>query len=354
MPIPKVSFEETLGKSVVETGLCVGCATCVISCPFSCLEYADHKPKLVSECKICGICAQVCPRFNPSMPSLESFVFGRERRSSEEFGIYKRILMAQTTSERIKEVCQDGGVVTSLLIFALKEGLINGAALSGESVNKPLMAVPKLALSENEILQCAGTRYTYSPNILAFKEGVIRKAGRLAFVGTPCQIHALRRIQLLSLRKYANAVSFTIGLFCSECFNYEGLIKHFFREKLGIKPSEIVGVNIKGKMILEIRDGGIEKVPLRVVKEYSCDYCAACPDFSAELADISVGGLGLEGWSLTIIRTDRGDEIFRKAEAKGAVRVKPIEDEDERLIELLLKMSKRKREKAAKTLLSKV
>lgn len=346
MPLQKVGFEETLKKAVVEQGLCVGCATCVVSCPFNCLEYIDSAPKIVSDCKVCGICAQICPRFGFSMPSLEEFVFGRKRSAEEEFGIYRRVVVAQTTSSDILNVCQDGGVVTSLLIFALEEGLINGAALSGKSPREPLKAVPKLALSKSDMLENAGTRYTYSPNMLALREGVQKKIGRLAFIGTPCQIHAFRRIQMLPLKKYADSVKFTVGLFCSESFTYEGLIKHFLQEKMGISPSEVVKINIKGKMLLKMRSGEVKALSLKEVKDYACSFCNVCPDFSAELADISVGGLGLEGWSLTIVRTEIGEEIFRRAESKGIVKTKPVEDS--RLIDLLIKMSKRKREASTK------
>ncbi|MBS7607202.1 MAG: Coenzyme F420 hydrogenase/dehydrogenase, beta subunit C-terminal domain [Candidatus Bathyarchaeia archaeon] len=342
MPIRKVSFEETLLRSVVEPRLCVGCASCVISCPFNCLEYSSGGPELISECKMCGICAQVCPRFNTSLSSLERFVFGRERNTTEEFGVYRRILVAQTSSDDVRMVCQDGGLVTSLLIFAIEKGIVNGAAISGKSSDEPLKAVPKLALSRNDILECAGTRYTYSPNLLALKEGVQNNVGKLSFVGTPCQIHAVRKLQMLPLKKYADAISFTVGLFCSESFTYNGLIKSFFQERMGIKLGEVSGINIKGKMILRMKDGEVKAIPLRDVKEYSCTFCRACPDFSAELADISAGGLGLEGWTLTVVRTEVGDEIVSEAESKGVIKTKPLEDK--RLIDLLIKMSRRKRE----------
>ncbi|MEM2341843.1 MAG: Coenzyme F420 hydrogenase/dehydrogenase, beta subunit C-terminal domain [Candidatus Bathyarchaeia archaeon] len=341
MPLQRVTFEETLKKHVIDSLLCTGCASCVISCPFNCLEYAEGSPRLISECKVCGICAQICPKFNLSIPDLERFIFNRERSINEEFGVYKRVLVTQTTSSEIMSVCQDGGVVTSLLTFALEEGIIDGAVLSGGSLDKPLKGVPKLALSKNDILECAGTKYTYSPNMLALRDGVRRKIGKLAFVGTPCQIHAIRRIQMLPLKKYANPVKFTIGLFCSESFTYEGLINQIL--KAGIKPDDVIRINIKGKLLLKMRNGEVKALPLKDFKASSCVFCNTCLDFSAELADISAGGLGLEGWTLTIVRSEIGDELFSKAESRGVIRAKPLEDKN--LLDLLIKISRRKRER---------
>jgi coenzyme F420 hydrogenase subunit beta len=279
------------------------------------------------------------------MSSLEHFVFGRERSADEEFGIYKRILVAQTKSSEIMDVCQDGGVVTSLLVCAIEDGLINGAALSGKSPDKPLKGIPKLALSKSDMLACSGTRYTYSPNMLALRDAVQRKVGKLAFVGTPCQIHAIRRMLMLPLKKYADPVKFTIGLFCTESFSYDVLIRQLSNS--GIDPNNVVKMNIKGKLILKMKDGATNTLPLKDIKAAACNFCSACTDFSAELADISAGGLGLNGWTLTIVRTDVGDEIVGRAEAKGAITSKPLEDR--RVIDLLMRLSKSKRERRVKS-----
>jgi coenzyme F420 hydrogenase subunit beta len=339
---PKLSFEESLEKEVVSAEKCTGCAACVVVCPLRCLVYSEEKPKIVNECTACGICAQICPRYDFSLPAIEKFVFGRERKPEENFGIYRRIVIAQARDKSILQVCQDGGIVTALLMFALENGLVDGAVVSGVSENRPFYPVPRLATTPKEVLECAGTRYFYSPNLIAFQEGIKQKKESLAFVGTPCQIHALRRIEMVPLKKYAKPLRLTIGLMCTESFTYEGLMEKIIQGELGINPHDISKMNIKGKVLVNTKSGEIKTISLKDAKKYTRKGCASCTDFSAELADISAGGLGLSDWTFTIIRTEKGEELFQNAEREGLLKTKPIEDE-RRAFDLLIKLSNRKR-----------
>jgi coenzyme F420 hydrogenase subunit beta len=342
MSAPKVSFEESLGKNVVNAGKCVGCSTCVVVCPFNCLEYVGGEPNLVRECKICGICAQACPSYDWAWSKVENFVFGRERKADEDFGVYRKLVVAQAKDSNILKVCQDGGVVTALLLFALESGLIDGAVVSGLSQEKPFNPVPTLALTREDILKSAGTKYSYSPNIQALAEGVKQKKSNLAFVGTPCQIHAVRKMQMAGLKRYTAPVRFLIGLMCSECFYYEGLMQKHIQEKLGINLNGIKKMNIKGKMLVTT-EKGVHAIPLAEVKQYARGSCRFCDDFSSELADISAGGLGLDKWTFTIIRTENGEELFSKAEKAGILNVRAVEEEANAW-NLLTKLSRKKRE----------
>jgi len=339
---PKLSFEESLEKEVVSAEKCTGCAACVVVCPLRCLVYSEEKPKIVNECTACGICAQICPRYDFSLPAIEKFVFGRERKPEENFGIYRRIVIAQARDKSILQVCQDGGVVTALLMFALENGLVDGAVVSGVSENRPFYPVPRLATTPKEVLECAGTRYFYSPNLIAFQEGIKQKKESLAFVGTPCQIHALRKIEMFPLKKYAKPLRLTIGLMCTESFTYEGLMEKHIQRELGINPHDISKMNIKGKVLVNTKSGEIKTISLKDAKKYTRKGCASCTDFSAELADISAGGLGLSDWTFTIIRTEKGEELFQNAEREGLLKTKPIEEE-RRAFDLLIKLSNRKR-----------
>ncbi len=339
--IPRVSFEESLWKDVVLAGKCTGCAGCVVSCPIKVLGYAEERPRLIGKCTSCGICAQICPRYEKSLSSVDALVFGRKTKPEEDFGIYRRVLVARATDAHVLRVCQDGGVVTALLVFALENGLIDGAAVSGLNQEKPFYPVPKLALTSQEVLECAGTRYSYSPNLLALREGIKLKKESLAFVGTPCQIQALRRMEMLPLKKYAKALNFSIGLLCSESFTYEGLMEKQIRGVLGVDLRGVEKINIKGKVLVTTKSGEDTAIPLKEAKQYAQKGCSLCPDFSAELADISTGGVGLKDWTLTIIRTRKGEELFKQAENKGVIETKPVEHE-KKALDILINLSSRK------------
>lgn len=340
MSSKKIDFEKSLLNDVVNNGKCASCGTCVVVCPFGSLKFNKGKPNQVKECKVCGICAQACPRYDWSMASAENVVFGRPRKPEEEFGVFRRIAAAQAKPENILQVRQDGGATTAMLAAAMQNGLIDGAIVSGKSKEKPFLPVPFLALTPQQIVEAAGTKYTCSSSLLALPEVIKQKKTQVAFVGTPCQVQAIRKMQMNGIKKFSVPIKYVIGLMCSESFDYEGLIETHVKGKLGIDPNSITKMNIKGKMLVTT-PAGTTAIPLAEVKQYVGKSCSVCKDFSSELADVSVGGLGLDGWTFTIVRTERGEELFANAEKAGFLESKPIE-EGAFSKSLLLKLSKKK------------
>jgi coenzyme F420 hydrogenase subunit beta len=274
------------------------------------------------------------------MPKVESFVFGRERSSWEPFGIHRHTCIAKATDGRILEKCQDGGAVTALLVHALESGYVDCAVVSGVRPQRPFYPVAKLALTSEEVMRCAGTRYSCSPNLLALPEPVKQGKKSIAFVGTPCQILAVRKMQMLGL-KLAACVKLLMGLMCTECFSYEGLMEEHIGRKLGVNLGDIRGINIKGKMVVTLKSGSVKTIPLAEVKGCVQKGCVLCRDFSAEVADLSAGGLGLEGWTCVVTRTKEGENMFKSAEKVGVLRTRTVE-EDEPALNLLVRLSNRK------------
>ena len=151
---------------------------------------------------------------------------------------------------------------------------------------------------------------------------------------------------MVPLKKYADKLGFAIGLMCTESFSYEGLLEKHIRGVLGINPLDIRKMNIKGKLILTLNDGENKEIPLAEAKQYATTSCVLCSDFSSELADISVGGLGLSDWTFTVIRTKKGLELFESAEKAGVLKMKSVEEE-QKAFDLLVRLSKMKRKRRA-------
>jgi coenzyme F420 hydrogenase subunit beta len=272
----------------------------------------------------------------------------REPRADDGYGPYSYGLYARATRPDILERAQDGGVVSALLAHALAAGAIAGAVLGDALPGNRLAGRQKLALSEEEILACSGSRYTYSPNTLAFREAMRRDVRPLAVVGVPCQVEGVRLEQNSGIRSamsawYRDNVALTIGLFCSESFTLASIEQ--LGRMLGVAPERIEHVNIKGKVVVRLDDGTMLTASLKRYRELARPACLYCRDYSAEHADIGAGGIGLDGWTYTLVRTETGHRFLQAAIEAGWIETRPLADEPrgELLIRRLAAEKKRNR-----------
>ena len=344
-----------LYREVVDTGLCTGCAACVMACPRDVLGYThDFVPIQVGEgmgvddCVIgdrgCDICTRACPRFRNWESDLDRELFGRERRVEETAGVYRSVLLTRATEEAVHRNGQDGGLVSALLIWGLETGLIDGALTSRIADTRgPFDAEPFLARTREDVLATAGSRYTYSANPLAMKEADAAKLKQVALVGMSCQSAINGTVRAYGVNKYKNKIAITIGLLCSKTFTYEGQEKVLAEH--GIAMMDVTKINIKGRYMVWTRDGGYHEIPLKELHPYTRPGCQLCPDFAAEHADISTGGIGTDdNWTLTVVRTERGEDWVRGLIDAGLIEAKPGET-DAVAMKLLDKLSSKSRER---------
>src|SRR5207249_5902322 len=129
---------------------------------------------------------------------------------------------------------------------------------------------------------------------------------KVALVGMSCQASVTGSMEARRVNKWRKKIAWTFGLLCSKTFSYEGLMEEIAQKELGLDLHRLVRVNIKGKLLFYTEQGDEIVCSLKDAQKFARPGCLRCPDFAAEHADISFGGLGQkEGWTLTIVRTDR-------------------------------------------------
>ncbi len=337
-----------LKRDVLSKRICCLCGTCAAFCDKIKIRENERKPELVEEYDtICGLCYAYCPRTFLPLSEIESRIFGAEeaRKKAEEdaLGIYRSGYAVRSKKEDIKG--QDGGAVTSLLAYALDKSVIDCAVIT--TTRGDWRPITKVAKNYGELKEGAGTKYTIYPGVVGVKEAIEAGCENIGFVGLPCQIQGLRKVQTLE-QPYEvgkERIKLLLGLFCMENFTEELL--DFVKEKANLDLETVRKFDIKGKELLVYdEEGKVHAIALDEIKRYESEGCSICTDYTAELADIAVGSVGSEdGWSTVFARTERGEEIVEGAREEGYIEAKEIEEKG---LGLIRRLGERKREESRK------
>ena len=293
----------------------------------------------------CDVCAQVCPRLGIREFDLRDAVLPMEPGVYEGvFGRYRRIVAARCKDPEILARCQDGGVVTAMLAHGLREGIFDGAVRLG---GRPRHARRAEAEGGHDgatrSIASASSWYTYCPNDLALEQ-TPRSTGlkKVAFVGVPCQITPVRKIQqadpaFLSETPAQEAEAHRAADEVPEGLRRDRRLhdrpplhrgvhlrgphgRRRSRSEMGIPLSDVKKFNVKGKVLIYKKDGEVVEMSLHKAQEYARPECHHCGDFTAELADISCGGVACMDWTITMLRIGAGRGALRRHGRGGAAR----------------------------------
>jgi coenzyme F420 hydrogenase subunit beta len=288
-----------------------------------------------------------------------------------ELGKYKSCVSARSTDKEILKHAQDGGIVTQLFGFALDEGIIDGAIVaatkefahkhpekammdnSNMAFHEPWRPIPCVVTTKADMIAAAGTKYNISPNVSLIKEAT-RSFGldKVGIVGTPCQMQAIRKLQLypVGARDVGASIALALGIFCMENFPYQSILQ-LVEDHAGMKMDSVKKMEIgKGKFWVYAKRGQVVQLPLKVTHKYEQPGCHVCLDYVANLGDISTGSVGSpDGWSTVFVRSKIGDSVWAKAMAAGVFETQPI-DKVKPGLELVSKLANEKISKNKKTL----
>lgn len=264
-------------------------------------------------------------------------------------GPYEEIITARAVDKKVLKKSQDGGIVSTLLSFALEDGIIDGTIVAAPSDN-PWKPEPLIATTKKEILKGAGTKYTMCPNVALLKEAT-REYGleKIGTIGTPCQIMGIRKLQSypMGFRNVSENIALILGIYCMENFPYES-IRTFVEDTVGVPLSKVTKLDIsKGKLFITHTDGE-GSIPLKKTHGFEQTGCNYCLDYLGELSDASCGSVGAKpGWSTIFKRTNKGKTLVDRAIEEGEIEVTET-NPGKFGIEMLEKLSKQKKTKNQK------
>ncbi len=357
---------------IVDGGLCHRCGSCIGICPTSVLGIDDNEypsVKNLSACTDCDLCVRVCPGDEFNFHEHHQELFGTAGSLSDTHGQIAEAAVGYATSADIRDGSTSGGVVTGLLVQMLESRQIDGAVIIGSSDSPIWKGKSLIARTRAELLSGMKSKYAITTTNAAFAE-LRQVPGKYAIVGLPCQIHGYRKAIALDPRLKERIV-LSIGLFCHAAIEHEAYKVMF--EELGEE-----GRNAKkfisrigkhpGTPHLEMSDGSLHPVyfgdrsgyrpsSIEVInvlyRLYTPERCTTCFDGLGDFADISVGDPWMapptddvkwtDGWSLVVMRTQRGQAAYHGAVNAGALATVAVTEKEARASNILMAHEKRDR-----------
>lgn len=257
-----------------------------------------------------GLCGRACQFIRPDYPLLEALVHGRERDPArpEERHFGPFLEMSRARHRVPLDGAQWTGITTRIAERLLEEGLVDAVLATASDPSDRWKPEPVIVTRPEGMAACRGMKMGFSP-ILALLDRVrARGYRRLAVIGIPCQVHALRALESeLGLDEL-----FVIGTPCSDNTTTERF--HEFLGLLTDRPGDVTYMEFCPDYCVELRfgNGEIERIPFLQlpIAELPDDFfpltCKSCMDYVNSLADVTVGYLAGDGDQWLIVRNERG------------------------------------------------
>ena len=273
-------------------------------------------------CTDCGIsrtddpkrCGRACQFIAPDYPAMERQVHGRARDAARgdelHFGPFQRMVRASLTPP--SPGAQWSGITTRLAERLLEEGIIDAVLTMAPHSADKWRPIPVLVTNMEGMAAVRGMRMGYAPLLALLEPALAAGHKRLAVIGIPCQVHALRRLEAeLGFERL-----YVIGTPCSDNTTTERF--HEFLALLSDDPDTITYLEFRADYRVELRfsDGRTKLIPFLQlpISKLPGDFfpltCRTCVDYTNVLADITVGYMGGEGEQWLIVRNDRGAELL--------------------------------------------
>jgi coenzyme F420 hydrogenase subunit beta len=204
------------------------------------------------------------------------------------------------------------GITTRLAERLLETGAVDAVLTMKPDPEDRWRPVPTLVTEASELAHCRGMRMGYAPLLALLEPALDLGYKRLAVIGIPCQVYALRALEAeLGFERL-----YVIGTPCSDNTTTESF--HQFLDLLSDQPKTISYLEFRADYHVELRfdDGHKQIIPFlqlpisKLPPDFFPLTCRTCVDYTNALADITIGYMGGQGEQWLLVRNERGDELL--------------------------------------------
>jgi coenzyme F420 hydrogenase subunit beta len=332
---------ETL-KSVLENNLCVGCGACSVTTPEKIklnLNSEGYLRPFIKE----GLTEQeennilkICPGV-----SVDSAFY--QQSKDKLWGPIVNSFVGWSSNDELRHKASSGGAITSIATSLLSQGEVDAVLHTGVDTSDPLKNRYQISTNPEDVMKHAGSRYAPAAPLEGLFEA-IKNYKRIAFIGKPCDVVAVRKICEID-EEVREKIYCCISFMCAGVPSLKGT--HAVLKALEVDVEDVKWFQYRG-------DGwpGQAKVTThedisrgmsydnswgKILNRHLQFRCKICIDGTGESADITCADAWhgdtngypsfdeQQGRSLILIRTEHGRNILSRVINNDSLVVEPID-----------------------------
>ena len=334
-------------EKIIQDEMCIGCGICqsiagVKSLEMQLVEEGYQRPVILKALKQSTVdkIFEVCP--GTHIEGLPDSLVEEDSNYDNVWGVWREMVLTHATDAEVRHVGSTGGLLTALGLYLIDSDEVDFVLHAKASDQYPTFGEPFVSRTQEDIMIAAGSRYGPTATLIdiaAILDQCEKEDETFAFIGTPCDVTALRNYATIDPRVDAYC-KYQMAMVCGGFMAPQGLSE--FLRSIQIDPEKVTGLRYRGfgcpgPTRIETSDGAvIEKNYLDFWGGSEAAWqlpfrCKVCADGIGDATDIAAsdtweGGSptwqeqeGDLGTNAAIVRTKAGQHLMESAVRAGYV-----------------------------------
>ncbi len=336
------TYDSPALSRVARGALCAGCGGCALIAPGK-VAMTMQSPGYLRPVQTEQLSDEEERLIRETCPGLGQSVDPMDRTDDPLWGPYVAMRTGYATDPDLRFHASSGGALTAILLHLVNSGRVDAVLHNAADPKVPVANIPVISVDTAGIEAGAGSRYAPSAPLAALADQ-LNGTRRLAFVGKPCDVAALRALSRHDAR-ISERIPVLISFFCGGVPSQTGAER--ILDKLGTSLPETTAFRYRGHgwpghATATLADGSTRAMSYHdswghILSHHVQHRCKICADGSGVAADIVCADAWesdekgypvfdeRDGTSLIVSRTGLGESIVTEAEQAGILQTEAFD-----------------------------